>query len=378
MNQIIPSSDMVTPSLGEPAPATGNPNPYFLDMDRLLAHIENATSYYQILNVGRDAARDQIHSAFRETLSMLYPPYQVGATLPAELLVRIDRAFNKLTQAFAVLASFARRREYDSALSPTAVSVPDAAPGKQAQPQAVSIRSQLTPRHAYVESARVASNNNRNRRRTDRLKFSIPARVVGVDRQAEGKWSEMAETLDVSRTGVRLRLKRPVRYGMVLYLSLPLPPKLRSHGFTDPTYNVYALVRRSEPPKKGERIIGLEFIGEHPPPGYLDKPWATFRTTRWAGNERRRSPRFERAEPVRLEYISADKPSTFREEAKVENVSRTGLRVIVRSAPPEFDLIRLTNAARQFEALAILRNRFQGKDGLERLCLQLLDKTWPV
>jgi len=279
-----------------------------------------------------------------------------------------------------VLAGFARRREYDSAWSAgaasSAVASPDAAPGQAAQPQAVSIRSELRPRHAYVESARAGSNNNR--RRTDRLKLVIPARAVGVDRQGEGKWSEMAETLDVSRTGVRLRLRRPVRYGMVLYLSLPLPPKLRSHGFTDPTYNVYALVRRIEPTKKGERIIGLEFIGEHPPPGYLDKPWATFRTTRWAGNERRRSPRIERVESVRLEYISADKPSMFREEAKTENVSRTGLRVIVRAAPPEFDLVRVTSTARQFEGLAILRNRFQGKDGQERLCLQLLDKIWPV
>lgn len=376
MNQPIPSSDMVTPSQGEPAPATGNLNPYFLDLDRLLAHIESATSYYQTLNVGRDASRNQIDSAFRETVSMLYPPYQVSATLPAEVLARIDRAFNKLTQAFAVLASFTRRRDYDSALSSPVTSSPDAAPRRPSSPQAVNIRPGVTPRNAYVESARTSSNNNR--RRTDRLKLSIPARVVGVDRPAEGKWSEMAETLDVSRTGVRLRLNRPVRYGMVLYLSLPLPPKLRSHGFTDPTYNVYALVRRIEPPKKGERIIGLEFVGEHPPAGYLDKPWGTFRTTRWAGNERRRSPRAERAEPVRLEYISADKPSTFREEARAENVSRTGLRVAVRAAPLEFDLVRVTSASRQFEGLAILRNRFQGKDGMERLCLQLLDKTWPV
>ena len=367
---------MVAPSLGEQGPATGNLNPYFLDLDRLLAHIESANSYYQILNVGRDASRNQIDSAFRETVSMLYPPYQVSATLPAEVLARIDRAFNKLTQAFAVLAIFTRRRKYDCALSSPANASPDAAPREPSSPQAVNIRPAATPRNAYVESARTSSNNNR--RRTDRLKLSIPARVVGVDRPAEGKWSEMAETLDVSRTGVRLRLNRPVRYGMVLYLSLPLPPKLRSHGYSDPTYNVYALVRRIEPPKKGERIIGLEFIGEHPPAGYLDKPWGTFRTTRWAGNERRRSPRVERLESVRLEYISADKPSTFREEARTENVSRTGLRVVVRTAPLEFDLVRVTSAARQFEGLAILRNRFQGKDGLERLCLQLLDKTWPV
>jgi len=231
-------------------------------------------------------------------------------------------------------------------------------------------------RAAYVESARKATNNNR--RRTDRFKLAIPARVAGVDGKADSKWSEMTETLDISRTGVRLRLNRPVRYGMVFYLSLPLPPKLRSHGFADASYNVYALVRRIEPPKKGVRIIGLEFIGEHPPPGYLEKPWATFRTKRWAGNERRRAPRIERAEAVRIEYISAAMPSTIREEVMTENVSRTGLRVIVRAAPLEFDLLRITSTSRHFDGLAMLRNRFQGKDGLERLCLQFLDKEWPT
>ncbi len=177
---------------------------------------------------------------------------------------------------------------------------------------------------------------------------------------------------------MRLRLNRPVHYGMVLYLSLPLPAKLRSHGFADSSYNVYALVRRIEPPKKGIRYVGLEFIGEHPPPGYLERPWATFRTKRWAGNERRRAPRIERAEAVRIEYISAALSSTLREEVVTENVSRTGLRVIVRAAPPEFDLLRITSATRQFDGLATLRNRFRGKDGLERLCLQFLDKEWPI
>jgi hypothetical protein len=364
--------------VAEPPPSTGKLNPYFLDLDRLLARIEGATTHYQILGVGRDASREQIDHAFREILAMLYPPYQISATLPAAMLARIERAFSKVTQAFSVVASFARRRDYDTVLLSIATPSPAPTPPPQVEPQAISINQGAEPRAAYVEFAKKATNNNR--RRTDRYKLAIPARVVGVDGKADGngKWSEMTETLDVSRTGVRLRLNRPVRYGMVLYLSLPLPAKLRSHGFADNSYNVYALVRRIEPPKKDVGVVGLEFIGEHPPPGYLDRPWATFRTKRWGGNERRRAPRIERAEAVRVEYISTAKASTIREEAMTENVSRTGLRVIVRAAPPEFDLLRITSATRRFDGLATLRNRFQGKDGLERLCLQFLDKEWPI
>jgi DnaJ domain/PilZ domain len=368
--------DAATSALPEILPSAAKFNPYFLDLDRLLTRIEGATTHYEMLSLARDTSREQIDRAFRATLTMLYPPYQVSATLPAEMLARIERAFSRVAHAFSTLASFARRRDYDAALLSVAMPSSASAPPRSAEPYAISINQGARPRAAYVEAAK--SRANHNRRRTDRFKLALPARVVGYDQQADGKWSEMAETLDVSRTGVRLRLNRPVRYGMVLYLSLPLPAKLRSHGFTDGGYSVYALVRRIEPPKKGVRVIGLEFIGEHPPPGYLEKPWATFRTRRWGGNERRRAPRIERAEAVRIEYISAAMRSTVREEAMTENVSRTGLRVIVRAAPPEFDLLRVTSTARHFEGLATLRNRFQGQDGLERLCLQFLDKDWPV
>lgn len=375
MSQIFSSADTTAWGLADPPHASGKVNPYFLDLDRLLARVEGATTPYQVLGVEPDVLREPIDRAFREIVTMLYPPYPISATLPAEMLARIERAFDKVVPAFALLACFARRRDYDTTRSAAAATAPSPNP-PQPSPQAISINQPALPRAAHVESAKSVANNNR--RRTDRLKMAIPVRVIGVDRPGDEKWREMAETLDVSRTGLRLRLNRPVHYGMVLYLSLPLPTKLRSHGFADNGYNVYALVRRIEPLKKGIRIIGLEFIGEHPPAGYLDKPWGTFRTKRWAGNERRRASRLDRAEAVRIEYISAAMPSTIREEAMTENVSRTGLRLIVRAAPPEFDLLRITSAARHFEGLAILRNRFQGKDGLERLCLQFLNKEWPI
>jgi hypothetical protein len=375
LSQTLSSADTATWGPAETSHAGGKVNPYFLDLDRLLARVEGAATHYQILGVAPDVLREPIDRAFREIANMLYPPYPVSATLPAEMLARIERAFNKVGQAFAVLACFTRRREYDAALArqapPPETNLPTAS-----APQAIRINQPVMPRAAHVESAKVNANNNR--RRTDRLKIALPVRITGVDRSGDGKWREIGETLDISRTGVRLRLNRAVRYGQVLFLSMPLPAKLRSHGFTDNSYNVYALVRRIEPPKKGTRIIGVEFIGEHPPAGYLEKPWGTFRTRRWAGNERRRAPRLALAEAVRIEYISAGMPSTLREEAITENVSRTGLRLIVRAAPPEFDLLRITSPARHFEGLAILRNRFQGKDGLERLCLQFLNKQWPA
>src|SRR2546425_12123419 len=91
----------------------------------------------------------------------------------------------------------------------------------------------------YRESSRAREGDNR--RRCERFKLSIPARVTGYDRR-NGKWHEMTETIDVSRTGVKLRLRRRGKHGKGLYIKLPFPGKLRAHGFAQQSYKVYTLV----------------------------------------------------------------------------------------------------------------------------------------
>ena len=207
--------------------------------------------------------------------------------------------------------------------------------------------------------------------------MSIPVRVTGYDKQT-GKWTEMAETIDVSRTGVRFRLQRNVKHGMVLHITLPLPPKLRSHGFGDPSYSVYTFVRRIESRGNATRAIGVEFVGEKPPPEYLKKPWSVFRVKRWAGSERRRPTREEKSEWIKVEYLDGNMHSLARERVKTENVSRFGLRLVGTQSPPEFDSIMVDCERLGFRALAALRNKYVGTDGAERLSLQLVDNEWPT
>jgi hypothetical protein len=201
--------------------------------------------------------------------------------------------------------------------------------------------------------------------------------VTGHDRNT-GKWHEMSQTVDVSRTGLRVRLRRRVKYSTVLYLTLPMPTKLRSHGFSEQSYNVYALVRTVEPPVLGLWTVGLEFLGEHPPGGFLEKPWAVFRVKRLGNTERRRSRREQTAEIVKVEYFDENLHSISKQEAKMENVGRYGVRIAGTKAPAEFDLIRLSCTRLKFEGFAAPRNRYVGRDGMERLCLQFVDKEWPL
>jgi hypothetical protein len=230
------------------------------------------------------------------------------------------------------------------------------------------------PRGIHTESSPDATGDNR--RRCERIRLSIPARTTGFDAK-NGKWHEMAETVDVSRTGLRLRMRSPVLQGNVLYLTLPLPAKLRSHGYSEPHYSVYTLVRTVESAGNGNREVGLEFLGEHPPAGFIERPWAVFRKA-WGGGERRRAPRVPRTEIVTVEYFSESMELIASEVARTENVGRSGLRIAVSAAPVEFDLVGVSCEPHGFDALAAVRNRFSAKDALERLCVQFIDREWPL
>jgi hypothetical protein len=188
----------------------------------------------------------------------------------------------------------------------------------------------------------------------------------------------MAETTDVGRTGVKIRLRRRVTPGTVLYITLPLPAKLRSHGFAESSYNAYTLVRRVDPPRKGVRLVGLEFVGERPPAGFLAKPWAVFRRNRSGRKECRRPDREPQVEKVTIEYFDESLRAISKDEAQTENVSSRGLRISGTSTPTEFDLVRVSCQRLDFEVMAAMRDRYTGADGLERVCVELIDKEWPL
>ena len=386
--------------------ATGQISAYYLEIERLLDRVENSVTHYQTLGVERSATREEIQRVFRRAVTMLYPSqYGIKVVLTDEIEERTRKAFDKLSSAFKVLANFGKRTEYDNSLRkktlaslpvniPVSLQAPPATPDADSKMHVADVKSADNKPAALPEAIQDAVTIKRismhrevytkaienplvcDRRRSIRLKLSIPARVTGYSRDS-GKWSETAQTVDVSRFGVALRLRRPVRHGAVLYLTLPLPFKLRSHGFSEPTYNVYAIVRRVEPASGGIRVAGLEFLGEHPPAGYIDKPWAIFRTRKWSGIERRREPRKEQAEHVAVEFLDESMRSLGEETGITENISRSGVQVRLKATPPEFDFVKVINRRRNFESLAVLRNRYASTDGFKHLCLRLIDHEWP-
>ncbi|MFY9608278.1 MAG: PilZ domain-containing protein [Blastocatellia bacterium] len=377
---------------------------YFLEVEYLLERIEGATNHYQALGIERTANHEETVEAYQQTVSVLHPPYhKVRAALPDEIMVRVDKAFKQVSEAFGFLANQKKRVDYDKSLKRNArAQVPIGTPGKalspprhgvdkhQSQSRADASATRRGDRATAVDTIdiRVSSGQDpiftkitdkaaaENRRRCERFKLTVPALVAGYDHENK-RWQEVGKTLDVGRMGVAVRIQRRVRNGAIVHITLPLPTKLRNHGFSDPGYNMYAIVRRTEPLEDGLRLVGLEFIGNHPPAGYLDKPWATFRTQKWTGLDRRREVRVDHIEPVFIEYLDENKKPMGDDSAVTENISPGGARVCSRSIPVECEFVRIANKDRSFESLALVRNQYTGKDGFERLCLQFLDHRWP-
>jgi hypothetical protein len=98
----------------------------------------------------------------------------------------------------------------------------------------------------------------------------------------------------------------------------------------------------------------------------------------WTGPERRLEPRRLRSDPVLVEYLDESMRLIKDEEARMENLSESGMRIVVKSAPPEFDLVKVGDVDDSFKSIAALRNRFVDNDGLERLCLKLIGNKWPL
>ena len=371
---------------------------YYLEIEYLLERVEGATSHYQTLGVERSATNEQVILAYQKTVTVLHPSYyKVRATVPDEMLVRVDQAFKKASQAFSVLTNSKQRRQYDArqrtprSYSTLPLDIPKPQPQARttkAQPKngeasgnnhvnAEAVQINIAPEMRPVFTKASAHEASAERRRCERFKLTVPVLIAGCDCTG-GKWQEVTKAIDVSRIGVALRMRRRVKHGLVVHITLPLPTKLRSHGFSEAGYNMYAIVRRVESAIDGMRIVGLEFIGANPPTDYLHKPWATFRTQKWNGPERRREPREERAEPVAVEYLDESMQRIAREAGVTENISLSGARVCVKAAPPEVDFVRVTSPNRSFNSLALVRNQWTGTDGLERLCLQFVDQTWPM
>jgi hypothetical protein len=331
---------------------------YYYELDCLLSKVDKADTHYMVLGIDYLATTDETIDAYLKAMILLDPATFGLEIEPDEAFApRVAVASERVLEAYQTLMDFDLRLEYDDRLF--AWGGEDSKRGKPGR----------QPRKSRGRS--VTDEQERNRRERERFELSIPVAVTGYTENA-GDWHEAVESIDLSRSGGRILLSRRVLVGNILYLTMPMPTVLRKHGYIGQTYTTYATVRWIRPPQNGFRLVGVEFIGRLPPPGFLERPWATFHISSWQGADRRVEQRKGVSEAIEIEYFDESERLIMKNTGFLEDISDSGARVCAQQPPLEADLIRIIRPKLSVSLFALVRNRFRGRDGYERLCAQFV------
>jgi curved DNA-binding protein CbpA len=349
-----------------PVYSTEELSAYNQELEAFLKQVEYAITHYEALGVDYLATTGEIKVAYMKHMALLHPTlYDLNLPQPEELLPRIDAAFEKVSTAFSVLVNFTRRAEYDDLLFERDELSSDLPADISSEPDVIQVK-EVEPEDEERCKAVYGE-----RRRHQRFDLKLPVRVSGFHR-TNGKWLEITQSSDVSASGALLKLTKPVHRGMILHLSLPLPMTLRAHGFFEESYDDYGIVRRVKEDQQGTDLIGVEFIGEEPPPAYTEKPWGLFKYETPSWEDRRRSERKQVSKTVHIEFLDADMNVLRRAAAITEDVSREGMRVCVRQAPEELFRVKVASPNGNFQGYDNVVARYMVQYKRERLCLAFL------
>lgn len=209
------------------------------------------------------------------------------------------------------------------------------------------------------------------------MALRIPVKVDGFD--VHGPWQEMTVSVDTSASGAGFTLAHPVQFGQVLLLALPLPKRFRQYDLTDPSYRIYAVVRRVEP--GGDHVgVGVLFLGKNPPRGYEKNPAGRYLLSQdpapGTRTERRAHPRREL--PYNLKLTRQDAGTGRQQEQTVaENLGKGGARVLTSMPVVQGEIILVEEVGGPFRTRAEIRNIFIGTDKVPRLNLKFLDGEAP-
>ena len=236
---------------------------------------------------------------------------------------------------------------------------------------------------------------NKDNRRIQRYSLSLPARVeVRIDNNFS--WNEITRLEDVSAFGAGMNLKRPVKRGRLLVISVPMPRQLRCYDYLEPQYRIWGLVRRcvaiGDNPQAETYAIGIAFIGKNPPTSYQDNPAKLYDLSEredgglWQLREAdtmpdesdlpaylRRHTRFAIPESLLLEMLDENGDVIASEVSVTENISVGGAAVFTSFDISNGAFLRVKSERHDLSIISIVRGRHVGPDGIVRLHLEFID-----
>lgn len=238
--------------------------------NRLLKHDEikqlanliiDETDHYTVLGVDRDASYEAINESYCLAVNNFHPlKYQTRDGSHSVLQWTLSRAIRRIEQAYFVLSSRTRRKDYDYVLDHRAEvfsTFPKPEETVEHKGNTEIWRAFATQRqngNERVGSATPDSERGKENRRVTRVTMQIPVIVT-----LEPLWQEVAESLNISPLGIKLVLLHMVEPGTLLRLELPMPVSLRSRDFEEEIYTVNAYVLYITE-RKSKRLVAAEFV----------------------------------------------------------------------------------------------------------------------
>lgn len=216
-------------------------------------------------------------------------------------------------------------------------------------------------------------------------------------------WNEITRLSDVSAFGAGFVLKRPVKRGRLVIMTIPMPRQLRSYDFSEAQYRIWAVVRRcisvGKTADKPEYSIGAGFIGKTPPPVYFENPAMLFDISQRDGrgngfwqigpadlkaedgdlpNDLRKQTRFFIPESLRLERVDSAGNVIESETTVTENISLGGAAVFTTLKAEAGEFFRVSSDRFNVTILSVVRGTRVGQDGITRLHLEFIDRLFPL
>lgn len=247
----------------------------------------------------------------------------------------------------------------------------------------------------------MTQSNDRAKRSRERLALNLPARVTCRE-TLEHDWMEMTRLLDVTPFGARFLLLHPTEQGRLIHLTMPMPRQLRCFDHVEDQYKVWCLVRHLKlvEAKAGEAAlrfeVGVGFVGKRPPASFDRDPTTRYEVSKTAQTgmfEVREMPKETARQPtgkprpetrlnlpieVTIEVFDAQGKIVQREATVTENISRRGALVFTTLDVERGRFVRVTSGRSGLAAMAAVRAKRTGADGIPRLHLEFIDREWQL
>lgn len=239
-----------------------------------------------------------------------------------------------------------------------------------------------------------------DQRRLTRIALALPTRVEGKI-NSQTSWNEITRLKDVSAFGVGFNLQRPVKRGRLVYMTIPLPRKLRCYDFSESQYKIWGIVRRcvavNVKTKTDSYAHGIAFVGKHPPESYFHDPSKIYEISSreeegfWQlidaptmpdeshlPKEDRRHSRFGIPVGLTLELLNEDRKVVATENTVSENVSFSGAAVFSTLPVEAGSFVRVKSEQYDVSIISIVRGKRLGPDNIPRLHLEFIDRFFPL